>query len=69
MVLAIAMAKDPGDRFATALELAEALRAASKGALDPSHRVHAQTLLAALPWGTASHDESEVELIEISESS
>jgi serine/threonine-protein kinase len=67
MVLAIAMAKDPGDRFATALEMAEALRHAAKGALDPSLRVHAQTLLAALPWGTSSRDESEVELIEITE--
>ncbi|MGH7293984.1 MAG: serine/threonine-protein kinase, partial [Polyangiaceae bacterium] len=68
MVLAIAMAKDPGDRFATAVEMAEALRRAAKGALDPSHRVHAQTLLAGLPWGTSSHDESEVELIEVEES-
>ncbi|HEY6461195.1 MAG TPA: serine/threonine-protein kinase, partial [Polyangiaceae bacterium] len=67
MVLAIAMAKDPGDRFATAIEVADALRRAAKGALDPSLRVHAQTLLAALPWGTSSRDESEVELIEITE--
>jgi serine/threonine-protein kinase len=68
MVMAIAMAKDPGDRFATAVEMAEALRSAAKGFLDPSHRVHAQTLLAGLPWGTSSHDESEVELIEVEES-
>jgi hypothetical protein len=47
--------------------MAEALRHAAKGALDPSLRVHAQTLLAALPWGTSSRDESEVELIEITE--
>jgi serine/threonine-protein kinase len=66
-VLAIAMAKDPGDRFASALETAAALRAASKGALDPSLRVQAQTLLAALPWGSAVREESEVELIEIEE--
>lgn len=62
IVLAIAMAKDPADRFASALDLAEALGAAAKGKLDPSHRVHAQTLLAALPWGASSRDESDVSL-------
>jgi serine/threonine-protein kinase len=68
MVVAIAMAKDPGERFASAIEMAEALRAAAKGALDPSLRVHAQTLLAALPWGQSNYDESDIELVEISES-
>lgn len=62
IVLAIAMAKDPNDRFASALEMAEALRAAAKGALEPAHRVHAQTLLAALPWGTSSREDSDGEL-------
>ncbi len=62
IVLAIAMAKDPADRFASALDLTSALRAAAKGKLDPQHRVHAQTLLAALPWGTSSHDESDISL-------
>jgi hypothetical protein len=62
IVLAIAMAKDPNDRFGSALEMADALRAAAKGALDPAHRVHAQTLLAALPWGTSSRDEGDEEL-------
>jgi hypothetical protein len=65
MVLATAMAKDAGERFPSALEMSEALRAASKGHLDPSHRVHAQTLLAALPWGTAAREESEALLIEV----
>jgi len=55
IVLAIALAKDPAERFASALEMAEALRSASRGALDPSFRVHAQTLLAALPWGHSSY--------------
>lgn len=59
MVLATAMAKDAGDRFASALEMADALETAVRGHLDPSHRVHAQTLLAALPWGAASRDDSE----------
>jgi serine/threonine-protein kinase len=61
LVLAIAMAKDPGERFASAIEMGEALRAASRGALDPSLRVHAQTLLAALSWDHSSYDESHVE--------
>jgi len=67
IVLAIALAKDPAERFASALEMADALRSASRGTLDPSFRVHAQTLLAALPWGHSSYDESEVEVIEVSE--
>jgi serine/threonine-protein kinase len=66
IVLAIALAKDPAERFASALEMADALRSASRGTLDPSFRVHAQTLLAALPWGHSSYDESEVEVIEVS---
>jgi len=66
LVLAIAMAKDPSDRFNSALEVAEALRSAWKGTLDPQHRVHSQTILAALPWGTSARDESEAEIVEIS---
>lgn len=66
MVLAIALAKDESERFASALEMTEALRDAAKSALGPAHRVHAQTLLAALPWGTASRDESDVEIIGVS---
>jgi eukaryotic-like serine/threonine-protein kinase len=66
MVLATALAKDAGERFTSALETAEALRAASKGHLDPSHRVHAQTLLAALPWGTSARDESDVLITDVS---
>jgi eukaryotic-like serine/threonine-protein kinase len=65
LVLAIAMAKDPADRFNSALDVAAALRSAWKGTLDPQHRVHAQTVLAALPWGTSARDESEAEIIEI----
>jgi tRNA A-37 threonylcarbamoyl transferase component Bud32 len=66
IVLAIALAKDPADRFTSAVEAADALRSAAKGTLDPSFRVHAQTLLAALPWGASSYDESDVEVIEVS---
>jgi serine/threonine-protein kinase len=57
LVLAIALAKDPGDRFASATELADALRAAAKTRLDPAVRLHAQTLLASLPWGTSTRGE------------
>jgi serine/threonine protein kinase len=53
LVLAIALAKDPTDRFDSALEMAAAMKLAARGALDPQRRLHAQTLLAALPWGVA----------------
>jgi serine/threonine-protein kinase len=59
LVLAIALAKDPADRYETALDFAGAFRLAAKGALDPTRRLHARTLLAALPWGTPSRDSSE----------
>jgi hypothetical protein len=59
------MAKDQSDRFNSALDVAAALRSAWKGTLDPQHRVHAQTILAALPWGSSARDESEAEIIEI----
>jgi len=62
LVLAIALAKEPGDRFASAIELADALRAAARSSLDPAVRLHAQTLLAALPWGTSTREESQVAL-------
>lgn len=58
LVLAVALAKDPEDRFASALELASALRGAKAGDLDPAVRLHAQTLLAALPWGGSAREES-----------
>lgn len=56
LVLALALAKDPEDRFASALDLAAAMRAAAKGELDASLRLHAQTLLAALPWGRSARE-------------
>ena len=58
-VLAISLAKDPDDRFASALELSAALRAAARGTLDPAIRLHAQTLLTALPWGKSARDSGE----------
>ena len=36
----------------------------AKATLDPSHRVHAQTLLAALPWGSCCDEsDSQIELL------
>jgi serine/threonine-protein kinase len=49
-VLAIALAKDPASRFATAGELTAAMRDALAGRLDPSLRSRAATLLEHNPW-------------------
>ena len=56
LALAIALAKDPEDRFASALDFAAALAAAGKNQLDPALRLHAQTLLASLPWGRSARE-------------
>jgi serine/threonine-protein kinase len=53
-VLAIALAKEPGDRFASATDLADALRMAAAGKVDASLRAHADALTANLAWGTAA---------------
>jgi serine/threonine-protein kinase len=53
LALAIAMAKDPADRFASAGELADALEAAAEHALDPTLRARGERLLAVLPWADA----------------
>jgi serine/threonine-protein kinase len=53
-VLAIALAKDSVDRFASAHELAQALRDASQGMLDVALRVRAMAIVGKLPWGTAA---------------
>ena len=38
--------------------MANAMRLAMRSALDPRRRLHARTLLAALPWGTGTRDSS-----------
>jgi eukaryotic-like serine/threonine-protein kinase len=48
---ALALAKPPGDRFATGAALAAALDAALAGALDPRLRRRAEAVLRKLPWG------------------
>lgn len=49
-VLAIALAKDARDRFDSAAELAEALEAAGRGALDGDLRARADRVLLRHPW-------------------
>ncbi|HEX8789585.1 MAG TPA: serine/threonine-protein kinase [Polyangiaceae bacterium] len=51
--LAIAFAKEPGERFATGTELADALRAAIRQDLSPRIRARALAILRAHPWGSA----------------
>ncbi len=48
----IAIAKSPDDRFANALEMADAFEAAAKSELPDRHRAHGRVLLAAQGWGT-----------------
>lgn len=48
--LAIALAKDPTDRFASAAELTRAIRDALAGRLDPTLAARAAELLDARPW-------------------
>ena len=52
-VLAIALAKDPNNRFETAAKLSAALDAATRGRIDPALSAHARAVLAALPWGAS----------------
>jgi serine/threonine-protein kinase len=51
LVLAIGFAKKPSARFASAREMAEALRLAAAGQLPQALRQRAATLLHRLPWG------------------
>jgi serine/threonine-protein kinase len=53
-VLAIGLAKDPKDRFATALELAEWFALAIDSKLSPAQRERADELIMRQPWGTRS---------------
>jgi serine/threonine-protein kinase len=50
LMLAVAMAKDPADRFQTAADLAQALDAAARGRLDAALRLRGERLLAKLDW-------------------
>jgi serine/threonine protein kinase len=56
-VLAIALAKRPADRFASAAAFSEAFRAATKNRLADAHRLHAKRLIAEQPWGSLIDDQ------------
>jgi len=49
-VLAIGLAKSAEERFQSARQLADALRAATEGELPPELRRRAEALLRAMPW-------------------
>jgi hypothetical protein len=51
--LAIALAKDPEHRFATARELVEAIAAAARADLPIELRRHGEAMIALHPWGAA----------------
>ena len=53
-VLAIGLAKEPRDRFATVEAFALALSAAVRGELTGAERRRADALIEANPWGTAT---------------
>jgi eukaryotic-like serine/threonine-protein kinase len=57
-VLALALAKRPEDRFASAKELAAALRAAATGTLDAKTRKRARAQILREPWGKLLRDEA-----------
>jgi serine/threonine-protein kinase len=51
LVLAIGLAKDPKDRWASARDFASALELASRRAIDPEVKARARGLVKANPWG------------------
>jgi serine/threonine-protein kinase len=51
-VLAVGLAKHPGDRLTTAVELAEWFAAAARESLTAEQRQRADALAAKQPWGT-----------------
>ncbi|HEU0033976.1 MAG TPA: serine/threonine-protein kinase [Kofleriaceae bacterium] len=51
-VLAIGLAKDPRDRFSSAVELARWFATACDGQLDPDQRRRGDDVIAKYPWGT-----------------
>ncbi len=49
-MLAIALSREPGLRFASASELATALAEAMKGTLSETRQRYAQSILSREPW-------------------
>jgi serine/threonine-protein kinase len=54
LVLAVAMAKAPSERFDSAQEFADALEAAGRGVIDVALAARAEKVLAKLPWDSGS---------------
>jgi serine/threonine-protein kinase len=54
LVLAVALAKDQAERFASALELASAFAAAVHGEIDPALAARARVVLERMPWKEAA---------------
>ena len=52
LVLALALAKDPKDRFASAGDLSRALDAATRGPIDPRLAARARSLILNQPWNS-----------------
>jgi serine/threonine-protein kinase len=56
-VLAIGLAKNPTDRFATAVELSRWFALAIDNALDPEQRRRGDDVIARHPWGTRANSQ------------
>ena len=56
LLLAIGLAKNPADRFATVDDFAGAWHDALRGALDETHRTSARRILAEHPWEAEEDD-------------
>lgn len=56
LVLAIGLAREAADRFATAAELAGTLRAALSRGLSPPLRARGHAIVDAMPWSTGLED-------------
>jgi serine/threonine-protein kinase len=54
LVLAVALAKSPTDRFDSAEEFAGALEAAARGVIDPALAARAEKVLTKLPWDSGA---------------
>jgi serine/threonine-protein kinase len=54
LVLAIALAKDPQDRWQSSRDFAHAFELASRRSLGTELRARARTIVKAYPWGQAA---------------
>ncbi|MFT3921300.1 MAG: hypothetical protein QM778_02070 [Myxococcales bacterium] len=56
-VIAVAMSKEPRDRFPSARAFADALELAFQGRIDPELRKRAQDVLARWPWDDPAREQ------------